>query len=360
MPGPLIGNPQDVLTTPYGYTGQMAPETAIKEQALNRRRLIANMLMQKGLQQGPGGKMVGRFYVADSPMQGGANLASALAGVLGAKAIDSQQDEVMKGDRQMVTDALNAFKEKQNPQYQSPAESSGIPASALHGQGAPPVPPQAPGQELPPRPDGPYQGEVGAAAMPEVGVQSAQPPMVPTPLGGDNTSRRIGDLSMEQAQPADMGQMVQPPADPSQQPVQAPAPAPPAARFVEPPAPRKPTMNDIADLMTHQHPQVRAYGAMLAQQMQREQEHTRDQGNKDREFGLAEKGLTAKTDETRAVRESTDAYRQAQLGTQLTGMGLNAEHNRQLESIARENASNTKELKKAELGARTDMAKQHD
>ena len=45
----LLGNPQDVLTTPYGYSGQMAPETAIAEQALNRRRLLANMLTQQGL-----------------------------------------------------------------------------------------------------------------------------------------------------------------------------------------------------------------------------------------------------------------------------------------------------------------------
>ncbi|MGL5935369.1 MAG: hypothetical protein ACRCZI_07070, partial [Cetobacterium sp.] len=181
MAGPLIGNPQDVLTTPYGYTGQMAPETAIKEQALNRRRLIANMLMQKGLQQGPGGKMVGRFYVGDSPLQGGANLAASLAGVLGARSIDTKQDEVMTADRQMVLDALNAHKTKLNPQYRSPAESSGIPASALQAQGAPPVPPQSPGMEMPPRPEGPYQGEVGAVPMPEAGVQSAQPPIQAQP-----------------------------------------------------------------------------------------------------------------------------------------------------------------------------------
>jgi hypothetical protein len=276
---PPIGNPQDMLRTGYDYGGQMAPETAIAEQALNRRRLIANMLMQKGMQQGPGGKMVGRFYVADSPLQGGANLAASLAGVLGARNIDKQQDEVMGKDRQMVLDALQAHQAKMNPQYQSPAESTGMPPSAQQAPPPPVVPPspEPAGQALPPRPDGPYTGQVGAAAMPEAGVQSTQPPVQTQPFSSIAGQENMQGLNMEQAAPADMGQMVTPPQATPAQPLPSPAPAPtspttPPVRFVEPPAPPKPTMQDLAGLLTHQHPQVRQYGQFLAQQMQREQE----------------------------------------------------------------------------------------
>lgn len=292
MNGPLIGNPQDVLTTPYGYSGQMAPETAIQEQALNRRRLIANMLMQKGMQQGPGGKMVGRFYVADSPLQGGANLASTFAGVLGARAIDNEQNDVMGKDRQMVDDAIKAHQDKSKPQqFQSPAESSGIPPGVANVAAAMPTGPEQ-GGTLPPRPDGPYSGQVGAAAMPDEGVQSAQPPIPTQPPGlPDVGNQQIPYVGMNQAAPADMSQLAPPPGpDPvtQGQPLpspQAPAPTSPPVRMVEPPAPPKPTMNDLADLLTHQHPQVRAYGAMLAQQMQKEKEMAATERHRQEDFG---------------------------------------------------------------------------
>ena len=341
MAAPLIGNPQDVLTTPYGYTGQMSPEAAVAEQALNRRRLITNMLMQRGMQPRQG-QMAGRFYVAPSPLQHVTDLASILAGVWGNKNIEDEQGQIIRKDQQGVQDYIKNWNAKRQQVADAMTQ-------------APAGPPQAPEAQTPPfgpRPDGPYQGEVGAVPMPDVGVQSAAPPSLSQPRASIAGQLNMEGLDMGNVQPADMSQMAQTQSPPVQ-PTSEPAPA-------QVPGPQKPTMDDLADLLTHQHPQVRAYGAMLAQQMYREQDYARGQANKDREFGLSERGLDARTAETRALRESTDAYRQAQLGTQLTGMGLNAEHNRALENIARENAGNTKELKKTEIGSRADIAKQHD
>jgi hypothetical protein len=45
----------------YRYNGEMAPETALEEQALNRRQQIANLLIQQGLAGGNRGQMAGRY-----------------------------------------------------------------------------------------------------------------------------------------------------------------------------------------------------------------------------------------------------------------------------------------------------------
>src|SRR5262245_10129477 len=101
----------------YGLTGQLSPEAALKEQALNRRRAIANLLVQQGLAGGPGGKMVGRFYVADSPIQGLADLAKVGAGAFMTHRADKEQQDVAKADQQSVIDAIKAHREKmQQPQ----------------------------------------------------------------------------------------------------------------------------------------------------------------------------------------------------------------------------------------------------
>lgn len=271
----LLGNPQDILSTPYGYSGQMAPETAVAEQQLNRRRLIANMLLQNGMQR-PQGGMVGRFFVGANPLEHVANLAQAGLGAYLTNHIDNQSKELMTKDRQSVVDAIKAYQDSKKPQqYQSPAESSGIPpAVQAMSQGGSPAPQD--GQALPPRPDGPYNGEVGAAAMPEVDVQSAQSPLTPQPPSSIAGQDSMQGMDMGKAAPADMGQMVAPSPATPEQPLPLPAPAPtssaPPVRFVSPPAPPRTTMEDLAGLMTHQHPQVRAYGQMLAQQMQMERE----------------------------------------------------------------------------------------
>ena len=112
---PPIGNPQDILTTPYGYAGQMAPETAVAEQQLNRRRLIANMLMQNGMQK-PQGRMAGRFFVGANPLEHVANLAQTGLGAYLTNDIDSKSKDLMTQDRQSVVDAIKAYQDSKKPQ----------------------------------------------------------------------------------------------------------------------------------------------------------------------------------------------------------------------------------------------------
>lgn len=261
----LLGNPQDILTTPYGYSGQMSPETAIAEQALNRRRLLANLLVQQGLAQ-PQGRMVGRFYVAPNPMQGAANLASVAAGAFGNRMIDDKQKDVIQQDRQSVVDALKAWQDKQKQKQEV--------AQAPVG-----VSPQAAPQMEPAPPQQPYNGEVGATPMPDMGVQSAAPPIPATPPPVDAGMRQMQGLEMGASQPADMSQFAPQATDAQPSPQPAPAPTPQ-------PQPRKTTMDDLADLLTHQHPQVRAYGQILAQQMQKEQEREANQAFMSEQRGL--------------------------------------------------------------------------
>jgi hypothetical protein len=260
---PILHQPQDILTTPYGYSGQMSPETAVAEQALNRRRFLANLLTQRGLQL-PEGKMVGRFYVAPSPVQGAASLASVLAGALGSRAIDAEQNELMKADRQSVVDAI----QKYHADKVRPAAPTGLRAEA----GSPaPSPQESPdlARGIAPRPDGPYSGQVGAVPMPDAGVQSDTPPIAAKPPDDIQGFPYMSRLDMRNPQQADMSQMATPASQAQPLPSQpAPAPMPQP----QPAPPRRPTLDDLADLLTHQHPQVRQYGAMLAQQMQREQE----------------------------------------------------------------------------------------
>lgn len=199
-----IGNPQDILTTPYGYSGQVAPETAVNLQNLNRRRLIANMLMQQGLQPAQG-QMVGRFYVPPSLAQGFAGLGSTLAGALLAGDIDKKSSEAVDADSEMVRKAI-------------------ADAMASQGQGEQPPQPQPA-----PTPDQPFTGEVGAVPMPEPSVQKTPPvpafhgiaPGSPVQensasLGYNPPFQQLPNgqyqdpagLDMANAQPADMSAMV--------------------------------------------------------------------------------------------------------------------------------------------------------
>lgn len=298
----ILHQPQDILSTPYGYSGQMSPDTAIAEQALNRRRFLANLLMQQGLQQAQG-KMVGRFYVAPSPVQGAANLASVLAGALGNRSIESEQGDLMKADRQSVLDAINAYRQKMAPTPGGVPSKADVPAPT----DGPPV------QTMPPRPDGPYSGQVGAVPMPDEGVQSAQPPIPasrPASIAGQESFQ---GMDMGNVQPADMSQMGPPPTQTQPLPPQsAPASTPPPQ-----PAPRRPTMDDLADLLTHQHPQVRQYGALLAAQMQKAQEREAeqafraDQSSLDRD--VRREGIQANADTRAETMRNTMAMKEMQL-----------------------------------------------
>lgn len=365
----LLGNPQDVLTTPYGYAGQMAPETAIAEQALNRRRLLANMLTQQGLQPAQG-RMAGRFYVAPSPLQGGAGLAQVLAGTLGNRMIDNQQGDLMKQDRQMVEDAIKNWKERQS---QAPVGAAPSQAPPTAPESAPPAPPTLPAgagpetmQNIGPRPQSLPDQHTGVSdfrARPDTLQFGQNPQGLSQDVTPGDMSTMVNSADPAKAQ-AQLGE--QPPMQP---PAQVAPPAPPQAPAPMPQAgPRKTTMEDLAQLMTHQHPQVRAYGQFLAQQMQREQERG-DQ----REFMANENALNRDVRREGILENSRMREAQIQNTMALTQMQIDAkmqaghDANDLKASLAKQAAELQKlqiqtsaELKKAEMGSRADIAKQHD
>lgn len=111
----------------YGLGGEVPPEIALQEQALNRKQQIANLLLQRGMQS-PQGQMVGRFYVAPSPVQGVAQLANVLAGGY----LTHRNDEARKGladqNRSMTADAIQSYMDKTSPKpVTMPAEGPGVP-----------------------------------------------------------------------------------------------------------------------------------------------------------------------------------------------------------------------------------------
>ena len=369
-----IGNPQDILTTPYGYSGQVAPETAVNLQNLNRRRLIANMLMQQGAQPAEG-QMVGRFYVPAGLARGFSGLGQTLAGALLAGNIDKKSSQAVDADRQMVVDAIKAYQDASNA------------GQAQQGQGAPLVQP-------PPTPDQPFSGEVGATPMPEPGVTVAPrvPPFHgiapgrPTEQGHQaNSPQTLGyappfhqfpdgsyqapaGQNASDMQPADMSAMVNS-ANPEMAQAQAATaqtipqvePPPPAVPPPPSPGPAGPQMQDgratLAQLMTHQHPQVRAYGQFLAAMQQREQERTdtqafnREQRDLDREVrreGILSNALT-RAEMIRGNMINTQAQIEARLQAGRDASDLKAE-------LARQQA----ELKQLDITTRAETAKQHD
>lgn len=117
----IIGAPyQQVFSTgdSYRYNGEMSPEQALQEQALNRKQQIANLLIQRGLQQ-PQGQMAGRFYVAPSPVQHVAQLGQLAAGVFGNMTVDDSRKALSDQSKQDVAAALANFRTQTGPQTQS-------------------------------------------------------------------------------------------------------------------------------------------------------------------------------------------------------------------------------------------------
>lgn len=391
----LVGNPQDIISTPYGYSGQMAPETAIAEQALNRRRLLANMLTQQGMQPQQG-RMVGRFFVGPSPVQGGAGLAQVLAGGLGNRAIDSKQKALMDDDRNMVIKAIQDWKAKQQqsaavaqaPANAAPSQAAAAPVPAEQAPPTAPLPlPEGspdmgpPLQNIGPRPQQPAPNMVVPSDpkaflnQPPVDYRDPAAQRVSQgtdPSGIDMANAAPGDMSTmigtddpakAQAQLGDQQPSVQPPAQ------VAPAPAaPPMAPPQMAAAPRKTTMDDLAELLTHQHPQVRAYGSMLAQQMQKDQDREHQQN-----FLSQEKALDREVRRDGILENSRLREAQMQNTMALTKMQIDAMQQRGQDanelkaSLAQQQVELQKlqmktsaELKKAEMGSRADTAKQHD
>lgn len=361
------GAPLDVLSTPYGLSGQFSPETAVAEQALNRKRLIANLMMQQGLQGAPAGQMVGRFYVPSSPLQGASHLLQAGLGAYLGNRINTEQNDLASKDRQSVIDAITAYKTAMKPREvtdQSPPVAPPAPMPGPEMAGTPPAPmPTEPFRGIAPRPDGPYSGEVGAVAMPEPGVQSEKEPIINGPYAGQykfgvNPSGLSQDIT-----PGDMSQFSSPGGPAPQAP-----PMTPAAPPMPPPQPTPRMMgptdeerrNAIIDLLTHPHPQVQRFGQLEMQRMMQEAEHARDQGNKDRGFGLQEKGQNLTAENTRALREDTKAYREASLAQQKELTGATQAIAQQRANTDRMQADAAAQQAKDRLAAELKIAKGHD
>lgn len=112
----------------YGYQGEVSPDVAIEEQALNRKQQIANLLLQQGMQGAGSGQMVGRFFVPTSGTQHAAKIGEILAGALGSHAIDNQ--------RQDISTNMNEERAKAVQRYIEQTQGKQVPARTLP-QGTP-------------------------------------------------------------------------------------------------------------------------------------------------------------------------------------------------------------------------------
>jgi len=110
---PFGNNPtqMDVLSTPYGLSGQLSPEIALEQQALNRKQMIANALLQQGMNPAQG-QMVGRFYVPASPLQHVGSLAQTAVGAFGTGHLDDQRKGLIQQQQQIKADAIRKFMEQ--------------------------------------------------------------------------------------------------------------------------------------------------------------------------------------------------------------------------------------------------------
>lgn len=96
----------------YNYPG-VDPETAIQEQAINRKRQIANLLMQQGL-QAPQGQMVGRFYVRPSIAQNLEQLGKVFAGVVGNWNADADQKAALDASNVKMGQSIEKYIKSQD------------------------------------------------------------------------------------------------------------------------------------------------------------------------------------------------------------------------------------------------------
>lgn len=112
----------------------LPPDVYAALQEAQRREKIAQALMQQGAQQ-PQGRMVGRFYVPPSPLQGAANMANTLVGVLGQSRADEARALAANQYRSGMTDALTQYMNTRN----------GTPADVLPEGVEGPIRPSIPG-----------------------------------------------------------------------------------------------------------------------------------------------------------------------------------------------------------------------
>lgn len=202
----------DTLSTPYGLHGELPPELALQQQALNRRQQIANAMLQQATQL-PQGRMQGKFYVPPSWTQNLAQLGEGLGGLIATKANQQEGTDITAKSNSMLVDAMQKYK-------QGTAPTSG---QELEGPGAP-VQTATPGQGFTPE-------------------ELAQP------AGGRSSLKEATDALFAQRSPAYFQEGARPTAQ---------TPATPEAR-----------QQALVDLMASQHPQAQNLGKLLLQQDER-------------------------------------------------------------------------------------------
>jgi len=88
--------------------GTLTPEQMLQQQQILRQQKMAEMLMQKGMEQ-PQGQMISGHYVAPSIFQNLAGLANTYVGQRGIEKADQAQIDLAKAVRAQHTDELNQF-----------------------------------------------------------------------------------------------------------------------------------------------------------------------------------------------------------------------------------------------------------
>ena len=266
----------------------MPPEIALKEQAINRKQQLANVLMQRALQPAQG-QMAGRFYVPPSWAQGVAQLGAAAAGVGLTRMNENRRQELSDQSNNMLSEALKSYRDKTAPYQEqtkaadersvngsgvSPQLPYGIDPNVMPSQGFDPAAYQW-GQD----PTQQVQDNKNAIAM-----NTPQPQEQPGPLAGVPqqmnpwTTELVGQPNSPAQQPPlvdalqqryDQGEQYT--RQPFQQPQsQVTVSGPEFAMKERTPQERQ---TALVDLMASQHPKAAAIGQMLMQQEQQRQQH---------------------------------------------------------------------------------------
>lgn len=262
LAGPGITNVQSTQDQ-YRLNGEMPPDIATQEQALNRRQQIANLLIQRGMQGAPGGQMVGRFFVKSSPYQNLASLGEILAGTLGTHVNEQGHKDLAAQQKEMTANAVQDFIRSRQP---VPEVAPNAPtATPMEGAAQPEAPSQG----------NPYFAQA-AGANPGVG-QFPQTSMAPTD----------GPVF---AGPQGQGYQMQP--DPEAAPPQAQPPAPsPMQGPITPGTPARPRSQAeiteaLAKAYTSQIPGLKEFAALQMQQEAQAQERASQRGFLEQEAGM--------------------------------------------------------------------------
>lgn len=362
----------DANTTSYGLGGQMSPDEALQAQALNRKRQIANLLIQRGLQQ-PQGQMAGRFYVPPSWAQGLNQAGGMIAGALLNKQFDAEQKALSDQSKNDVAVALANFRTQTGPQTQTLEQE---------GPGAPVEHPYRISGET--SVQGMFPGADPLTLPNTFDIDALQPPVKPPIFykSGDSLppwagpyepSDSDGYKSPLQQIPeglAKIGQAFMPPAEPVKpynrdQYVFAPwseegtyrTEGPRPTTDIQVPATPEQRQQALIDLLANQHPQVRALGQLLFAQDERKAEKAENRAFQEQEKALdrevRREGIEANALTRLEMMRNTLAMKEMQLAQdERTGI--------RNDRLRKDIQDQTIEMRKLEMQSRETLARQHD